>query len=167
MVEAPTNHFIPGHSRSGTVWSSPVHLAVHKDRGLFVSFRGALAVQENQKSVYTFESPCAKCSAPCLTACPVDAFSETGYDVLKCKSHISDLDSSNCKSLGCKTRRSCPVGADFREFEQSAFHMENFFKMKTMVLMRHAKSSYSGDLSDFDRSLNERGNRSATALENG
>ncbi len=30
--------------------------------------------------------------------------------------------------------------------------------------MRHAKSSYSGDLSDFDRSLNERGNRSATAL---
>ena len=38
--------------------------------------------------------------------------------------------------------------------------------MKTMVLMRHAKSSYSGDLSDFDRSLNERGNRSATALGN-
>ena len=36
--------------------------------------------------------------------------------------------------------------------------------MKTMVLMRHAKSSYSGDLSDFDRSLNERGSRSATAL---
>ena len=32
--------------------------------------------------------------------------------------------------------------------------------------MRHAKSSYSGDLSDFDRSLNERGNRSATALGN-
>ena len=30
--------------------------------------------------------------------------------------------------------------------------------------MRHAKSGYSGDLSDFDRSLNERGNRSATAL---
>ena len=38
--------------------------------------------------------------------------------------------------------------------------------MKTLVLMRHAKSSYSGDLSDFDRSLNERGNRSATALGN-
>ena len=36
--------------------------------------------------------------------------------------------------------------------------------MKTLVLMRHAKSGYSGDLSDFDRSLNERGNRSATAL---
>ena len=38
--------------------------------------------------------------------------------------------------------------------------------MKSLVLMRHAKSSYSGDLSDFDRSLNERGNRSATALGN-
>ena len=124
----PYKPFYSWALRSGTVWSSPVHLAIHKDRGLFVSFRGALAVQENQKSEDTFESPCAKCPAPCLTACPVDAFTETGYDVLKCKSHISDLDSSNCKSLGCKTRRSCPVGADFREFEQSAFHMENFLR---------------------------------------
>ncbi len=124
----PYKPFYSWALRSGTVWSSPVHLAVHKDRGLFVSFRGALAVQENQKSEDTFESPCAKCPAPCLTACPVDAFTETGYDVFKCKSHISDLDSSNCKSLGCKTRRSCPVGADFREFEQSAFHMENFLR---------------------------------------
>jgi len=38
--------------------------------------------------------------------------------------------------------------------------------MKTLVLMRHAKSNWSGDLSDFDRPLNERGIRSARALGN-
>jgi len=38
--------------------------------------------------------------------------------------------------------------------------------MKTLVLMRHAKSNWSGDLSDFDRPLNERGIRSARVLGN-
>jgi phosphohistidine phosphatase len=38
--------------------------------------------------------------------------------------------------------------------------------MKTLVLMRHAKSNWSGDLSDFDRPLNERGIKSARALGN-
>jgi phosphohistidine phosphatase len=36
--------------------------------------------------------------------------------------------------------------------------------MKTLVLMRHAKSNWSGDLSDFDRPLSERGVKSARAL---
>lgn len=38
--------------------------------------------------------------------------------------------------------------------------------MKTLVLMRHAKSDWSGDLSDFDRPINERGIKSARALGN-
>jgi phosphohistidine phosphatase len=38
--------------------------------------------------------------------------------------------------------------------------------MKTLVLMWHAKSDWSGDLSDFDRPLNERGIKSARALGN-
>ena len=37
--------------------------------------------------------------------------------------------------------------------------------MKTLILMRHAKSDWSGDgLADFDRPLNPRGRRSAAAL---
>ena len=38
--------------------------------------------------------------------------------------------------------------------------------MRTLILMRHAKSTWSGDLSDFDRPLNARGTRSASALGN-
>ncbi len=38
--------------------------------------------------------------------------------------------------------------------------------MKTLVLMRHAKQNWSGDLSDFDRPLNEQGIKSARALGN-
>ena len=38
--------------------------------------------------------------------------------------------------------------------------------MKTLVLMRHAKQNWSGDLSDFDRPLNEQGITSARALGN-
>ena len=36
--------------------------------------------------------------------------------------------------------------------------------MRTLILMRHAKSTWSGDLSDFDRPLDARGTRSASAL---
>ena len=124
----PYKPFFSWALRSRTVWSSPVHLAVHKDKGLFVSFRGALAINQTKKTNQRFENPCAKCSAPCLSACPVDAFTETGYDVMICKDHITYLDSSNCKSLGCNTRRACPVGANLRNFEQSAFHMEKFLR---------------------------------------
>ena len=122
----PYKPFFSWALRSGSVWSSPVHLAVHKDKGLFVSFRGALAVNQSKKNNQSFENPCTKCPAPCLSACPVDAFTEVGYDVVTCKDHISSLDSSNCKSLGCNTRRACPVGANLRSFEQSSFHMEKF-----------------------------------------
>ena len=38
--------------------------------------------------------------------------------------------------------------------------------MKTLVLMRHAKSNWSGDSPDFDRPLNPRGVSSARALGN-
>ena len=122
----PYQPFFSWALRSGSVWSSPVHLAVHKDKGLFVSFRGALAINQSKKNNQSFENPCTKCPAPCLSACPVNAFTEVGYDVVTCKDHISSLDSSNCKSLGCNTRRACPVGANFRSFEQSSFHMEKF-----------------------------------------
>ena len=122
----PYKPFFSWALRSGSVWSSPVHLAVHKDKGLFVSFRGALAINQSKKINHSFENPCTKCPAPCLSACPVDAFTEVGYDVVTCKDHISSLDSSNCKSLGCNTRRACPVGANLRSFEQSSFHMEKF-----------------------------------------
>ena len=47
--EKPYKPFFSWALRSGTVWSSPVHLAVHKDRGLFVSFRGALAIDQPKK----------------------------------------------------------------------------------------------------------------------
>ena len=45
----PYKPFFSWALRSGTVWPSPVHLAVHKDRGLFVSFRGALAINQAKK----------------------------------------------------------------------------------------------------------------------
>ena len=124
----PYKPFFSWALRSGTVWSSPVHLAIHKDRGLFVSFRGALAINQIRKMDQRFKNPCTKCPAPCLSACPVNAFTESGYDVAKCKEHISGVDSRNCKSLGCNTRRACPVGANLRHFEQSSFHMENFLR---------------------------------------
>ena len=124
----PYKPFFSWALRSGTVWSSPVHLAIHKDRGLFVSFRGALAINQTRKIDQSFENPCLKCPAPCLSACPVNAFTETGYDVAECKNHIRSVDSSKCKSLGCNTRRACPVGANLRNFDQSSFHMENFLR---------------------------------------
>ncbi len=106
--------------------SSPVKLLVHNKKGLFISFRGALGIPdiiENEE----IENFCVNCHKPCLTACPVNALNENGYDVVKCKSHITSHSGQECQS-GCVVRKSCPIGSDLRLPEQSNFHMKSFLK---------------------------------------
>lgn len=121
----PFQPFITWAQRTGRAWQSPVGLLVHDTAGLFVSYRGALALRERLDLPARPEQPCARCSQPCLSACPVDALGAQGYNVPTCKTYIAAQD--DCLSAGCKVRRVCPVSQSFdRCAEQSAFHMKAF-----------------------------------------
>lgn len=109
---------------TGRFWTSPIGFLVHDTAGLFVSFRGALLFK-TQGAGLAGSNPCPTCTAPCTTACPVDAFA-SGYDVAACKAHLRTSAGQDCVALGCRARRACPVGQGHRLPSQAAFHMKAF-----------------------------------------
>ena len=124
----PHRPFLRWALRTGRISSSPVGLLVHDQAGLFVSFRGALALPCAVGFAPPAAAPCETCpDQPCRTACPVDALGHGPYDVDACKGHILGPDSAECMTRGCAVRRACPVSRGFGRVEaQSAFHMQSF-----------------------------------------
>ena len=118
--------FIAWGERSGSAWASPVGLLVHESAGLFVSYRGALALPGRIELPATGARPCDACERPCLDACPAGALGEGGYDVARCHGWLDAAGGRDCMSRGCAVRRACPVGWDLRPQAQSAFHMRAF-----------------------------------------
>lgn len=106
---------------------SPIGLFIHPEYGLWTAFRGAFMfdadIQFNQKLVEWH--PCDRCAEkPCLTTCPIGAFTSQGYDYLSCKSHVRSDAGHACKSGSCLARKSCPIGTDFAyEQDHQFFHM--------------------------------------------
>lgn len=122
----PWNPFIAWAQRGGAVWDSPVGLLVHDRVGLFVSFRGAIALAPRLPLPPPGRSPCPACAAPCRDACPVGALSPAGYDIPRCHAFLDTRPGRDCLTRGCAARRACPVGAALRPERQSEFHMTAF-----------------------------------------
>lgn len=116
--------------KSEPVWPSPLGMLVHRDHGLWHAYRGALCFDRHIEfaPVDPETSPCLTCAGqPCLSACPVSAFSEQGYDVPVCAAHIAQPAGADCMAQGCRARRACPLGSAARyRPEQAAFHMRAF-----------------------------------------
>lgn len=111
---------------------SPVGMQVSPARGLWLSYRGALGLAERLPLRPAAEtSPCEPCPAPCLTACPVDAFAGGAYDVDRCVAHITRPEGRACREGGCLVRHACPAGrAATPPRAQCAFHMEAFIRAR-------------------------------------
>ncbi len=124
----PFHPFIKWALASGRVHSSPIGMMVHPHAGLFLSFRGALALPEAIPAPPICARPCDNCpDQPCRTACPVDAFATGAYDVPRCKAFLETDAGFDCMSKGCKARRACPIGRNYgRLHEHSAYHMSRF-----------------------------------------
>ena len=114
---------------------SPVGMQVTPGRGLWASYRGALGFAERLALPEpAHRNPCTGCPAPCLTACPVDAFASGSYDVPRCVAHITSPAGSACRTGGCLVRHACPAGAGaVPPGEQNAFHMEAFIRARPAV----------------------------------
>lgn len=104
---------------------SPICLLITPDRGLWVSYRGALAFAATIDAPARIDrDPCLGCAAPCLSACPVDAFAGSAYDVRACLTHLVGAADADCHN-GCRARRACPA-AEPPPAEQRRFHMAAF-----------------------------------------
>jgi hypothetical protein len=115
--------------RAEPVFPSPLGMLIHPQYGLSHSYCGALALAQRVKFPPREPSvrPCESCEArPCLTACPVSAFSALGYDVGACVKGLG-REGEECLGGGCLARRACPVGRNYAQApEQARFHMAAF-----------------------------------------
>lgn len=118
--------------RAENLKPSPLGLLIHPVYGLWHAYRGAILFPFELKiqALQKLSHPCETCvEKPCLTACPVNAFSHDGYDVKSCRQHLSDQAGQPCMQEGCLARRACPVGLDYQYgAEQMQFHMRAFAK---------------------------------------
>lgn len=123
----PYPPFFRWAQQSGRSWQSPVTLLVHDTVGLWVSFRGAIVLSATVVLEEPLQMPCRGCDKPCQTACPVNALTSDGYDLVRCHSYLDTPDGQDCMIKGCAVRRACPVSQRYGRVEaQSAFHMKSF-----------------------------------------
>lgn len=120
--------------------ASPLGMLIHPDYGLWHGYRGAIlfGAAAVAKSGWTEAAvpatrpanhPCDAClDKPCLTHCPVGAFTRQGLVVSACRDHLkSDTGQRGCMVSGCRAREACPVGRNHRYgTEQIRFHMRAF-----------------------------------------
>lgn len=111
---------------------SPVGMQVSPARGLWLAYRGALGLPERLAlPAPPGPAPCPACPAPCLVACPVDAFAGGTYDVSRCVAHITSAAGRACREGGCLVRHACPAGRGaVPPRRQSAFHMAAFIRAR-------------------------------------
>lgn len=124
----PFQPFYSWALRTGRIHSSPVQFLVHDHAGLFVSFRGALALPDRVKLPTPPPNPCTSCrDKPCKTACLSGALTPAGYDVPACKAFLHQSEGAPNMNTGCNVRRVCPVSQGYGRLPaQSAYHMRQF-----------------------------------------
>ncbi len=117
---------------------SPLGLLIHPQYGLWHALRAAIVfpdIELKGAPAHKVIHACDECrEKPCLSTCPVNAFTTAGFAVAGCRSWLDGLPSSqsdsrkpDCMAEGCAARNACPVGRQWRYDEaQLRFHMAAF-----------------------------------------
>ena len=131
----PYHPFQRWATRAEPLQTSPLMLRIHPDFGLWHAYRFALALPaflpgDRPAPALATANPdlCLSCAGqPCLSACPVQAFTGTAYKLETCATHLHEPDGADCMQSGCLSRRACPVGRENTYIsEHAAFHMQAF-----------------------------------------
>jgi len=127
----PYYPFLQWAKRAEPLSQSPMGLMIHPNYGLWHAYRFGLLLSEAKAPDtpgISVESPCLSCDGqPCLHSCPVDAFSNGGYDVDSCAAYLKQEPQALCHQQGCLARLACPVGEAYRyEPAQHTFHLRAF-----------------------------------------
>lgn len=127
----PYQPFLAWGERAESLNRSKLGMTIHPDYGLWHAYRFALLFDRALSDAPRESAPkdiCAACTAePCLKTCPVDAFSDTGYDVVACCDYLRANPEAACHTAGCLARRACPEAPAYRyTSEHAAFHMAAF-----------------------------------------
>ncbi len=116
--------------RAEPVAISPLGILIHPEYGLWHAYRAALLMSARLglPTPIRRASPCEGCAGrPCLTACPVGAFTGSSYRLEECAAHIGAPAGALCMDEGCRARDACPVGRAYRYSpDQIRFHMRAF-----------------------------------------
>ena len=111
---------------------SPLGILMHPEYGLWHAYRGALLFDRPiEVAPHSAEvHPCDDCaSKPCLSTCPVGAFTNDGFAFEACMAHLRSQQDGACLAGGCLARNACPVGTGYRyPAEVQAFHMVKFVR---------------------------------------
>jgi epoxyqueuosine reductase QueG len=132
--DKPALPFLAWARRAGAGFASPLGMNIHPTYGLWHAFRAALlfpaAIDLPEQPAG--RHPCEGCARPCLTACPVGAFTGAAYDVSACARHIAAPEGAGCMAGGCLARRACPVGQTYVYAPaQAHFHMRAFLAARS------------------------------------
>jgi len=119
-------------AKAEPVAPSPLGILIHPEFGLWHAYRGALAysIEIDLPPKDERHIPCDTCEdKPCLSACPIEAFSDSGYNVPQCTEYLEGHLQGDCMVWGCRARRQCPIGTQYGYVsKQAAFHMRAFLK---------------------------------------
>jgi epoxyqueuosine reductase QueG len=128
--DAPPLPFQWWARRASGVTVSPLGLLIDPEYGLWHALRAALLFAEviEMPPILEAVSPCASCATkPCLTACPIGAFTQNGFDYVGCRTYLGTAAGRPCLANGCRARAACPVGASHQYgIEQLKFHQRSF-----------------------------------------
>jgi hypothetical protein len=132
--DVPHPPFLSWAKAANAGFTSPLGLNIRTDFGLWHAFRAAFIFDDEFAipAPPPGSSPCETCEAkPCLTACPVGAFSGTSYDVAACASHLGSPQGAPCRERTCLARLACPVAPGYRYAAgQMRFHMVAFMQAR-------------------------------------
>ena len=130
--EPPYQPFLQWAKKSESLRSSRLGMLIHPQYGLWHAYRFAVAfptVPDGMIKVEADQDICARCpDQPCLSRCPVDAFTGESYDVERCYSYLDGHPGNSCLEQGCAARLACPEGLRFRyQPDHARFHMAAFY----------------------------------------
>ncbi len=128
-------------ARAEGVAPSPLGILMHPEYGLWHAYRAAILLPAALEfGAPKVSHPCDTCpDKPCLSTCPVGAFTGAGYEVDHCVAHVAATRSrtGTCFQRGCLARLACPVGAAWRYAPDHAqFHMRAFLTARLGVLQK-------------------------------